>query len=80
MQQASDCAVAIADRLRRPLAQIAPAWPLPAGGMQYERIGELVEFYGRDAMLLIGGALLRDEAPLAKSTERFREAIERATR
>jgi len=31
---------------------------VPAGGMSVERVPEMLEFYGKDAMLLIGGALL----------------------
>ena len=32
--------------------------PVPAGGMKLERVDELVDFYGPDTMLLIGGDLL----------------------
>ena len=32
--------------------------PVPAGGMTIERVPEMLEFYGEDAMFLIGGALL----------------------
>ncbi len=49
---------AIAERARAPWAGLAPALPVPAGGIQTARIEELVDFYGPDTMLLIGGALL----------------------
>ncbi|WP_242479409.1 RuBisCO large subunit C-terminal-like domain-containing protein [Lamprobacter modestohalophilus] len=42
---------------RAPLAGLAPIWPVPAGGMRLEQVPELVTFYGRDSMLLIGGDL-----------------------
>jgi ribulose-bisphosphate carboxylase large chain len=35
------------------------SFPVPAGGMTLERVGEMVSFYGNDAMLLIGGDLRR---------------------
>ena len=43
-------------RLRRSL-------PVPAGGMRLERVPELIDFYGRDVALLIGGDLHRDGYP-----------------
>ena len=51
----------IAERARAPWAGLAPCVPVPAGGMHPDRVDELVDFYGPDVMLLIGGALL--EAP-----------------
>lgn len=46
---------------RAPLAGLAPIWPVPAGGMRLEQVPELVTFYGRDSMLLIGGDLHASE-------------------
>ena len=37
---------------------LRPSAPTPAGGMALERVPELLDFYGKDTMLLIGGALL----------------------
>ncbi len=48
----------IADALRQPWRNVAPALPAPAGGMSVARVSEIVDFYGADVMLLIGGALL----------------------
>ena len=52
---------------------IKAAAPVPAGGMTVERVPELMRFYGRDVMLLIGGSLLRakDAAELAERTKTF---------
>jgi ribulose-bisphosphate carboxylase large chain len=43
------------------------AMPTPAGGMTPARVGEMLEFYGPNTMLLIGGALL--VAPPEKLTQ-----------
>jgi ribulose-bisphosphate carboxylase large chain len=39
------------------LGTLAPIFPVPAGGMKLARVPELIGFYGRDVMLLIGGDL-----------------------
>ena len=41
-----------------PWQGLAPILPVPAGGMTVERVPEMLRFYGRDVMLLIGGSLL----------------------
>ena len=47
----------LAARLGSPLGGLRPAVPVPAGGMSVARVREMVEFYGIDAMLLVGGTL-----------------------
>jgi|SRR5579871_4546285 len=61
-----DLCRAIAAVSRAPWHHIRPAMPVPAGGMAVERVPELVEFYGNDAMLLIGASLLSagDDLPV----------------
>lgn len=49
---------AIARACTAPLGGLLPAMPVPAGGMKLERVEELVDCYGQDTMLLIGGDLL----------------------
>jgi ribulose-bisphosphate carboxylase large chain len=49
---------AIAQRAREPLGNLTPSLPVPAGGMRTERVGEMIEEFGTDVMLLIGGHLL----------------------
>jgi S-methyl-5-thioribulose 1-phosphate isomerase len=49
---------AIAQRAREPLGGVAPILPVPAGGMRTERVDEMIEEFGTDVMLLIGGHLL----------------------
>jgi ribulose-bisphosphate carboxylase large chain len=53
-----DTCAALADAARRPWHTFRGALPVPAGGMTVERVGEMLEFYGADVMLLIGGDLL----------------------
>ena len=48
----------IAAALRQPLAKLKPAWAVPAGGMRPERLPEMIEDFGCDTMMLMGGALL----------------------
>ena len=52
-------------------AGLRPSMPVPAGGMTRERVHELLAFYGADAMLLIGGALLSAREALVEATAAF---------
>jgi ribulose-bisphosphate carboxylase large chain len=65
----------IAGRLRHGLEPLRPAFPVAAGGMEVERIDELVGFYGRDVVLLLGGSLYRAGGDLEARTRRFVEAV-----
>ena len=53
----AECA-ALAESARSPWGHLRPALPVPAGGMLLDRVDELLDFYGLDTMLLIGGNLL----------------------
>ncbi|HEY1791423.1 MAG TPA: RuBisCO large subunit C-terminal-like domain-containing protein [Opitutaceae bacterium] len=69
-----ECA-AIAAALRAPLPGIAPAFPVPAGGIRRENAGRIVAECGSDVILLVGGSLL--EAPdMAALEGRLREFVE----
>jgi ribulose-bisphosphate carboxylase large chain len=50
---------------------LAPCAPVPAGGMARDRVAEMLDFYGPDIMLLIGGALLEAGAGLEAATAAF---------
>jgi ribulose-bisphosphate carboxylase large chain len=66
----------IGQALREPWFSLAPAAPIPAGGMSLERVPEMLEFYGPDVMLLIGGALLASEGrELVAATTQFARAV-----
>ena len=45
--------------------------PVPAGGMTADRVAEMLDFYGADVMLLIGGALLEAREQLLQATSAF---------
>jgi len=47
------------------------AVPVPAGGMTLERTAEMLDFYGSEVMLLIGGALLAARERLTEETAAF---------
>ena len=51
----------IANSARDEMAQMKQMWIAPAGGMSLDRIPEIIEFYGVDTALLIGGALSRGD-------------------
>lgn len=52
-----------------------PALPVPAGGMTLDRTAELLDFYGQDTMLLIGGNLLMARARIAEEAAAFARAV-----
>jgi ribulose-bisphosphate carboxylase large chain len=51
------------------------AIPVPAGGMTLARTGEILDFYGSDTMLLIGGNLLQGGDRIAEEAEAFTRAV-----
>ena len=65
----------LSDALRDPWKPLLPALPVPAGGMTLERIPELVDFYGPDAMLLIGGSLYEAGDALLERSRSFVERV-----
>ncbi|MGH9124550.1 MAG: ribulose 1,5-bisphosphate carboxylase [Acidimicrobiales bacterium] len=68
-----DC-LGIAEAARARWGIFKPAVPVPAGGMPVERVGEMLEFYGPDVMLLISGDLLRS-TDVAARARRFVAAV-----
>jgi ribulose-bisphosphate carboxylase large chain len=54
---------------------LRPAIPVAAGGMTPERVPEMLDFYGADIMLLIGGALLAARGRIAEETASFVAAV-----
>ncbi len=70
-----ECA-GIADNNRCDWARYARTLPIPAGGLTLERVAEIVDFYGPDVMLLIGGALLAPAEQLAERTRAFVAVVE----
>jgi S-methyl-5-thioribulose 1-phosphate isomerase len=56
---------------------LRPAVPVPAGGMTTHRVAEMLDFYGADVMLLIGGALLEAGENLREATAGFVAEVHR---
>jgi ribulose-bisphosphate carboxylase large chain len=55
---------------------LRPCVPVPAGGMTTGRVAEMLDFYGPDIMLLIGGALLAAGEQLTNETAAFVRAVQ----
>jgi ribulose-bisphosphate carboxylase large chain len=68
------CAV-LAANARAPWGDLRPALPVPAGGMRLERVDELLDFYGPDSMLLIGGNLLIERDRILARTREFTSRV-----
>ena len=63
----------ITERSRDKLGNLNPILISPAGGMTLDRIPEMIEMYGNDTALLIGGALSRGD--LADNAARMCEIV-----
>ncbi|MBI4724173.1 MAG: ribulose 1,5-bisphosphate carboxylase [Rhodomicrobium sp.] len=68
---------AIADEARRDWPPLKPCMPSPAGGMTLDRVPELLDFYGPDTMLLIGGSLLSAKDRLTEEAAAFAGSVVR---
>ncbi len=66
-----DCCLAIAQAARGPLGTHAATLPIPAGGMSVARVGEMLDAFGPDTMLLIGGDLLAAGDAMAERAAAF---------
>lgn len=51
--------------------------PVPAGGMTLDRVSEMLDFYGKDVIVLIGGGLLAAGERITQETAAFVEAVAR---
>src|SRR5579885_2772257 len=66
----------IADALRESWFDLKASAPVPAGGMSPKRVPEMLDFYGPDVILLIGGALLAEPREnLVAETSAFVRAV-----
>lgn len=54
---------------------LRPTIPVPAGGMTTDRVAEMLDFYGPNVMLLIGGGLLAARERLVEETRSFTQAV-----
>ena len=65
----------LAERARMSMDGFRPSIPVPAGGMTLDRVPEMLDFYGPDAMLLIGGSLLAARERLTEETAAFTRLV-----
>src|SRR5690606_23638767 len=65
----------IAEAARANWHGLRPCAPVPAGGMSLERVPELLDFYGPDTMLLIGGSLLAAGDRLKETARSFARRV-----
>jgi ribulose-bisphosphate carboxylase large chain len=70
----------IARELTRPgTPGLISTLPMPAGGIRYQQVSDVLSFYGREVILLIGGGLYEagdDEALRARTAEFVRHVAE----
>jgi S-methyl-5-thioribulose 1-phosphate isomerase len=58
---------------------LIPTLPMPAGGIKYQNVGDVLAFYGTEVVLLIGGGLYEagdDSALYARAVEFVRHVAE----
>lgn len=65
----------IAELALQPQTGLKPCVPVPAGGMTLSRIPEILDFFGSDVMLLIGGSLLSAKDKITEETAKFCQAV-----
>ncbi|WP_041083670.1 RuBisCO large subunit C-terminal-like domain-containing protein [Thermotoga profunda] len=63
--------------LKDPFGSFKEAFPSPAGGMNVSATGDMISFYGKDVVLLIGGALHKMGMDLTENVKVFRNQIEK---
>jgi ribulose-bisphosphate carboxylase large chain len=61
----------LAQTARREWEGLRSSVPVPAGGMTPQRVPEMLDFYGADTMLLIGGGLLVARDRIVEETRAF---------
>lgn len=66
---------AIADAVRAPWQAIRPSLPVAGGGMTTERVDGVLDEYGIDTMLLVGGGLLVARDALLEQSRVFVERV-----
>jgi ribulose-bisphosphate carboxylase large chain len=67
--------LSIAAACREDLGSRKKIFPCPAGGMELEKIGDMVESYGKDTLILIGGGLFSKGGDLVSNCRRFLEQV-----
>jgi S-methyl-5-thioribulose 1-phosphate isomerase len=61
------------------MGSLKPIFPTPGGGMSLDRVPEMLNVYGQDVVLLIGGGLMALGSDLTENCRRFRRLVETKT-
>ncbi|CAN5877935.1 5-methylthioribulose-1-phosphate isomerase [soil metagenome] len=69
---------ALARTLRAPSSRVRPSFPVPAGGLDVDRVEETLAFYGADSILLIGRGLYEAGEDLYERTRALVARVARA--
>ena len=69
---------ALAQAALSPWGALCDCVPVPAGGMTPDRVPEMLDFYGKDVMLLIGGGLLAAGSRMTEEAAAFTAAVARS--
>jgi ribulose-bisphosphate carboxylase large chain len=75
---ARECCRRLDDALKRDMAGLNPAFPVPAGGLPIDRVSELADVYGSDVVFLVGSALFERSTDLAANARYFRSRVDPA--
>ena len=67
----------VADGCQDALGKLKSIFPAPGGGMNLQRLPELLEFYGSEVMFLVGADLVRIGPDIEKNCEIYRRLIEK---
>jgi ribulose-bisphosphate carboxylase large chain len=59
------------------MGPLKPIFPTPGGGMGLDRVPEMLDAYGADVILLIGGGLMTPGSDPIENCRRFRTLTER---
>ena len=70
---------ALAETLRAPHQRARPAFPMPGGGIAVGRVADLLTFYGRDCILLMGSGLYEARDALLERTRTVVDQLARAS-
>ena len=65
----------IMERCTEPVGNMKPIFPSPAGGMTFEKVAPMKEFYGNDVCLLMGGGLFTVTPDLSGNCKKFIEML-----
>jgi ribulose-bisphosphate carboxylase large chain len=71
-----DC-VGIVQASRKPMKNLLPIFPTPAGGMELPNIREMLQRYGSDTLVLVGSGLFRLGDDLIANCRRFLDEVDR---